>query len=64
MTAREDRRPHRRNPPLAFSPIRPYIARMQRRLALSTTTTTPGLPGCVGLRVTACRPAARRPENG
>jgi len=25
---------------------------MQRRIAFATTTTTPGLPGAVGLRVT------------
>jgi len=34
-----------------LSPPR-YIARMQRRIAFATTTTTPGLPGAVGLRVT------------
>jgi hypothetical protein len=38
---------------MALSAIRPYIAGMQRRLAHKTTTTAPGLPGCVGLRVTA-----------
>jgi hypothetical protein len=36
---------------LVSSSVRRYMVPMQRRFAFATTTTTPGFPGAVGLRV-------------